>query len=74
MGRGVRFLEMWEEDTNSLLHGSDLVCFHRQIVKTISDLSLCLSYEDRISLLSLLIKQKSRLSRVTMWLGRNMVV
>lgn len=46
----------------------------RQIAKTVSDLSLCLSCEDRISLLSLLAKQKSRLSRVTMRLGRNVVV
>ena len=46
----------------------------RQIAKTVSDLSLCLSCEDRISLLSLLAKQKSRLSRVTVRLGRNVVV
>ena len=37
----------------------------RQIAKTVSDLSLCLSCEDRISLLSLLAKQKSRLPMVT---------
>ena len=46
----------------------------RQIAKTVSDLSLCLSCEDRKSLLSLLAKQKSRLSRVTMRLGRNVGV
>lgn len=82
------------EDPDSLLHGSGLVSFRRQITaslhlalletyehrllrqiaKTVSDLSLCLSCEDRISLLSLLAKQKSRLSRVTVRLGRNVVV
>ena len=46
----------------------------RGLPNAYSDLSCCLSCEDRISLLSLLAKQKSRLSRVTVRLGRNVVV